>query len=187
MAESGGAPRGREHNTKNGMKERRIEHTYDCSADVFWSRIFLDDAYNQKLFLEELHFESWRVIRSEERGTEIHRLVEAVPRLGELPAALKRLLSEGASYQERGVLDRAGQRYRLEVTPRSLASKLSISGELSTTPLTERSCRRTYVARAEARVFGVGGLIEDRLLHDIERSYAKAAVFTNRWIAEHGL
>ena len=44
------------------MKERRIEHTYDCSADVFWSKIFLDDAYNRKLFLEELHFESWRVL-----------------------------------------------------------------------------------------------------------------------------
>jgi hypothetical protein len=169
------------------MKERRIEHTYECSADVFWNRIFLDDAYNQKLFLEELHFESWRVLRSEERGAEIHRVVEAVPELGDLPAVLKRLLSEGAAYQERGVVDRPGQRYRLDVTPRSLSSKLSISGELFTTPLTERSCRRTYVARVEARVFGVGGLIEDRLLNDIERSYAKAAVFTNRWIVEHGL
>jgi len=169
------------------MKERRIEHTYDCSADTFWNRIFLDDGYNQKLFLEELHFESWRVLRSEERGAEIHRVVEGVPQLGDLPATLKRLLSEGASYQERGVVDRTGQRYRLEVTPRSLSSKLSISGELFTTALGERSCRRTYVARVEARVFGVGGLIEDRLLNDIERSYAKAAVFTNRWIAEHGL
>jgi len=169
------------------MKERRIEHTYDCSADVFWSKIFLDDDYNRKLFQDELHFESWRVLRSEERGSEIHRVVEAVPRLGDLPAPLKRLLSEGASYQEQGVVDRRAQRYRLEVTPRSLASKLSISGELFTTPLTERSCRRTYVARVEARVFGVGGMIEDRLLNDIERSYAKAAVFTNRWIADHGL
>jgi hypothetical protein len=169
------------------MKERRIEHTYDCSADVFWSKIFLDDAYNRKLFLEELHFESWRVLSSEERGSEIHRVVEGVPRLGDLPATLKRLLSEGASYEERGVVDRAAQRYRLQVTPRSLASKLTISGELFTTPLTERSCRRTYVARVEARVFGVGGMIEDRLLNDIERSYAKSAVFTNRWIAERGL
>jgi hypothetical protein len=169
------------------MKERRIEHTYNCSADVFWSQIFLDATYNQKLFLQELHFESWRVLSSEERGTEVHREVEAVPKLGDLPGPLKKLLSEGAAYQERGVVDRAQQRYRLEVTPRSLASKLSISGELFTTPLGERSCRRTYVARVEARVFGLGGMIEDRLLHDIQRSYEKAAVFTNRWIAEHGL
>ena len=169
------------------MQERRFEHTYNCSADVFWNQIFLDDTYNQKLFLEELHFESWRVLRSEERGTEVHRVIEAVPKLGDLPSALKKLLSEGAAYQERGVVDRAQQRYRLEVTPRSLASKLHISGELFTSPLGERSCRRTYVARVEAKVFGLGGMIEDRLLHDLQRSYDKAAVFTNRWIAERGL
>jgi Protein of unknown function (DUF2505) len=169
------------------MKERRIEHTYACSAEVFWNQIFLDDEYNRKLFLEELHFESWRVVSSEERGAEIHRVIENVPRLGDLPGPLKRLLEGGVGYEERGVLDRAAQRYRLEVTPRSLANKLTISGELSTTPLTERSCRRIYVARVEARVFGLAGLIEDRLLGDIEKSYNKAAVFTNRWIAAKGL
>jgi hypothetical protein len=174
-------------NEPDDMKERRIEHTYDCNADVFWNQIFLDEEYNRKFFLDELHFESWRVVRSEERGNEVQRVIEAVPKLGDLPGAIKRLLSDGAAYTERGVVDRAGQRYRLEVTPRSLSSKLSISGELSTAPLGERSCRRIYVARVEARVFGVGGMLEDRLLHDIERSYAKAAAFTNRWIKERGL
>jgi len=169
------------------MKERRIEHTYDCSQEVFWGQIFLDETYNRTLFLDELHFESWRVVSSEERGGELHRVVEGVPSLGDLPGTIKRLLSDGAGFSERGVFDRAQQRYRLEVTPRSLTSKLSISGELFTSPLGERSCRRTYIARVEARVFGVGGLIEQRLLDDIERSYAKAATFTNRWISSHGL
>jgi hypothetical protein len=106
-------PRGREHKTKNGMKERRIEHTYDCSADVFWSRIFLDDAYNQKLFLEELHFESWRVIRSEERGTEIQTAWwRRCHGSGAARSAQTAAQNEGASYQEARVLDRAGQRYR---------------------------------------------------------------------------
>src|SRR5688500_6389782 len=52
------------------MKERRIEHTYDCSAEVFWNQLFLDDEYNRKLFVDELHFSTWRVIRLEERGGE---------------------------------------------------------------------------------------------------------------------
>jgi hypothetical protein len=169
------------------MKERRIEHTYSCSAEVFWNQIFLDDEYNRKLFIEELHFDSWRVVRSEERGSEVHRVIEAVPRLGDLPGPLKKLLSNGLGYEERGVLDRTAQRYRLEVTPRSLASKMTVQGELFTTPIDERSCRRIYVARVEARVFGLAGLIEDRLLDDIEKSYTKSAVFTNRWIADHKL
>jgi uncharacterized protein DUF2505 len=166
------------------MKERRIEHTYDCSAEVFWNQLFLDDEYNRKLFVDELHFSTWRVLRLEERGTELHRVIEATPPLGNLPAALERLLSDGLGYEEHGVLDRASQRYRLEVKPRSLASKLTILGELSTQPLSETSCRRIYVAKVEARVFGVGGMLEQRLLDDIEKSYNKSAVFTNRWIAE---
>ncbi|HWO12061.1 MAG TPA: DUF2505 family protein [Polyangiaceae bacterium] len=166
------------------MKERRIEHTYDCSAEVFWDQLFLDDEYNRKLFVEDLHFSTWRVVRQEERGSELHRVIEATPPLGDLPAALKRLLSDGLGYEEHGVLDRKNQRYRLEVKPRSLASKLTIQGELSVQPISERSCRRLYVARVEARVLGVGGLLEQRLLDDIEKSYNRAAVFTNRWIAE---
>lgn len=169
------------------MKERRIEHTYDCSAEAFWDQIFLDDEYNRKLFVGELHFSEWRVVRSEQRGTELHRVIEATPPLGELPGVLKKLLSEGLGYEERGVLDRKNLRYKLEVTPRSLASKLTIQGELTTVPVSEKSCRRIYVARAEARVLGVGGMIEQRLLDDIEKSYNKSAVFTNRWIAEHPL
>lgn len=169
------------------MKERRIEHTYSCTSEVFWNQIFLDEEYNRRLFLDELHFESWRVVSSETRGSEVRRVIEAVPRIGDLPAPLKKLLSAGAGYEERGVVDLQAHRYRLEVTPRSLASKLTIQGELFTTPAGERSCLRTYVAKVDARVFGVGGMIEDRLLTDIERSYAKAATFTNRWITEHGL
>jgi hypothetical protein len=169
------------------MKERRIEHTYSCSAEVFWNQIFLDDEYNRKLFLDELHFESWRVVSTQERGGQTHRVIEAVPRMGELPGPLKRLLEGGLGYEERGVLDRAAQRYTLQATPRSLASKLTILGELSTTPLGPRECRRTYLAKVEAKVFGVGGMIEERLLADVEKSYNKAALFTNRWIAEKGL
>jgi hypothetical protein len=166
------------------MKERRIEHVYDCSAELFWNQIFLDDEYNRRLFLDELHYSTWKVLRSEERGAELHRTIEATPPLGDLPSALKRLLSEGLGYEEHGVLDRQNQRYRVEVKPRSLGSKMNVHGELTTQPISERSCRRIYVARVEARVLGVGGMIEQRLLDEIAKSYDKSAAFTNRWIAE---
>jgi hypothetical protein len=166
------------------MKERRIEHVYDCSVEVFWNQIFLDDEYNRSLYLQELHFSSWRVLRSEERGGQLHRVFECIPTVRDLPVVVTKLLSDGLGYEEHGVLDQKNQRYRMEAKPRSLANKLSISGELSTQPISDHSCKRIYVARAEARVLGVGGLIEQLLLDNIEKSYNKAAVFTNRWIAE---
>lgn len=167
------------------MKERRIEHTYNCSEDVFWDRLFLDDEYNRKLFMEQLHFTTWRVLRSEPQGTTLYRVIEAAPPLGDLPSALKRILADGLGYEEHGVLDRQNRRYRVQAKPRSLASKLTIEGELTTEPLSERSCRRIYVARVDARVLGVGGMLEQRLLDELQRNYDQAAVFTNRWVAEH--
>jgi hypothetical protein len=167
------------------MKERRIEHVYDCSAEVFWNQIFLDEEYNRRLFLDELHYSVWRLLRSEQRGNELHRVIEASPPLPrDLPKVLEKLLSDGLGYEEHGVLDQAKQCYRVDAKPKSLANKLTIQGELSTEPISERSCRRIYVARADARVLGVGGMIEQRLLDEIEKSYDRSAVFTNRWIAE---
>jgi hypothetical protein len=166
------------------MKERRIEHVYNCSAEVFWNQIFLDDEYNRTLYLDQLHFSSWRVLRSDESGGQVNRVIECVPAMRDLPVVVTKLLSDGLGYEEHGVFDRQNQRYRMEAKPRSLANKLSISGELSTQPISARSCKRIYVARAEARVLGVGGMIEQLLLDNIEKSYNKAAVFTNRWIAE---
>ena len=167
------------------MTERRIEHVYDCSEELFWDQIFLDETYNRSLYLDELHFDEYRVLKTEERGGEIHRVVQAVPPVGELPGPLKKLAAGGLGYQERGVVDKKARRYRLRVTPRSLSGKLTITGELYTTGLPDGKCRRTYLANVEARVFGLAGMIEKRILDDVETSYDKAATFTNRWIAEH--
>lgn len=167
------------------MTERRIEHVYDCSEQVFWEQIFLDEGYNRGLYIDELRFEKYVVVQNERINEEVHRVVRAEPPVRQLPSALEKLVTAGLGYEERGVVDTAGHRYRLEVTPNSLASRLNISGELSTARLSDNSCRRTYVANVSARIFGLAGLIEKRLLDDIEKSYEKAARFTNRWIAEH--
>jgi uncharacterized protein DUF2505 len=169
------------------MTQRHIEHVYECNANVFWNQIFMDPEYNRRLHLDELGFESWELLSSEEQGDEVRRVVEAVPRVKELPAALQKLVQNGLGYRETGVLNRRTQRYKCDVAPRSLASKLSIKGELYAQPLGDKSIRRVFVADVEAKVFGVGGLIERQVLDGLEKSYAKSAAFTNRWIAERGL
>jgi hypothetical protein len=169
------------------MTQRHIEHVYECNPSVFWNQIFMDSEYNRRLFLDELGFDSWELISNEERGDEVRRVIEAVPRVKELPAVLQKLVQNGLGYRESGVFDRKTQRYKCEAVPRSLASKLSIKGEMYATPLGDKSFRRVFVADVEAKVFGVGGLLERQVLDGLEKSYAKSAAFTNRWIADRGL
>jgi hypothetical protein len=169
------------------MTQRHIEHVYECNASVFWNQLFMDQEYNRRLFLDELGFESWQVLSSEEHGDEVRRVIEAVPRVKELPAALQKMVQNGLGYRETGVFNRSTQRYKCNVVPRSLASKLNIKGEMYAEPLGEKSFRRVFVGDVEAKVFGVGGLIERQVLDGLEKSYAKSAAFTNRWIAERSL
>jgi len=169
------------------MATLEVEHVFNCSEATYWDRIFLDPEYNERLFKNELKFPVWREASREERGGALHRVVEVVPYVGELPGALKAVVGEGIGYEERGVLDRAGKSYKVMVVPNKLADKLAIKVDLWTVADGDNRCKRKARAEATVKIFGVGGTIEKRILSDLERSYQKSAEFTNRFIAEKGL
>jgi hypothetical protein len=169
------------------MATLEVEHTFNCSEATYWDRIFLDPEYNERLFKTELKFPVWREVSREERGGALHRVIEVVPYVGELPGALKAVIGEGIGYEERGVLDRNAKTYKVVVVPNKLADKLSIKVDLWTVADGDTRCRRKARAEASVKIFGVGGTIEKRMLSDLERSYQKSADFTNRFIAEKGL
>jgi len=169
------------------MATLEIEHTYNCSEATFWDRLFLDPEYNERLFKTELKFPVWREVSREERGGALHRVVEVVPYVGELPGALKAVIGEGIGYEERGVLDRNAKTYKVTVVPNKLADKLSVKVDIWTVADGDSRCKRKVRADASVKIFGVGGAIEKRMLSDLERSYQKSAEFTNRFVAEKGL
>ena len=169
------------------MAEQLISHVFNLSASDYWDKLFFDDEYNQALFVGRLKFESWNVVNQEEDETRIRRVVDAVPAMPDLPGPLKRVVRDGLGYREDGVFDRATKRYTITVTTKSLPGKVNVTGVTHTEPIDEHSCRRVHLAGVVAKVFGVGGMIESRLLSDMARSYEKAATFSNRWIEERGL
>src|SRR5206468_8927198 len=130
-------------------------------------------------------FESWKLVSLDDNGDRIERVVDVVPRMGDLPGPLKKLVEGGAGYRERDVFDKKAKRMTLKVEPSVLQGKLTISGVMHTEPVGDAQCRRIYETSIVAKVFGVGGMIESRILEDVKKSYDKAAAFTNRWVKEH--
>ncbi len=169
------------------MAEIRVEHVFKCSEETFWTKVFFDDDYNRRLFQEILKFPAWRVAKSEERGDEVHRTVEASPPIGDLPGPLKAVIGDNAGYEERGVFNKATRRYRVQVVPNRMSDKISVVVEMWTEPMGDQQCKRLARATATAKIFGVGGMLEKKLLSDLERSYEKSAAFTNTFVAEKGL
>ena len=169
------------------MAEIRVEHSFKCSEETFWTKVFFDDEYNRRLFQEILKFPVWRVLKSEEHGDEVHRTIEAAPPIGDLPGALKAVVGDSAGYEERGVFNKKTRRYRVQVVPNRMSDKISVVVEMWTEPLGDAQCKRFARATATAKIFGVGGMLEKKMLSDLERSYEKSASFTNTFIAEKGL
>jgi hypothetical protein len=172
---------------KKAMPEFRVEHTFNCSEETFWSKILFDADYNRRLFLERLKFAGWKETKNEERDGKVHRVVEAIPPIGDLPSALKSVVGEGAGYEEKGVLDRASNRYTAEVTPNRLADKISVRVELSTVADGPNRCKRIAKGSVNVKIFGVGGLLEKKMIADLEKSYTKSAEFTNEFVKEKNL
>jgi Protein of unknown function (DUF2505) len=169
------------------MTERvRIEHTFDCSEETFWS-LFLEEKYNQDLFCGYLKFPFWKVTSAEETPTELRRVIEVEPYVGELPGAIKAVVGDKIRYREEGRLDKEKRRYFVKVVPSRLADKLLVSGEQYTESLGDKKCKRIFLAEITVKVFGVGGMIEKRIAADLERSYELGAKFTNRYVVERGL
>ncbi|MEO7035725.1 MAG: DUF2505 family protein [Polyangiaceae bacterium] len=169
------------------MSEIRVEHVFKCSEETFWTKVFFDDEYNRRLFQEILKFPVWRVAKTEERGDEILRTIEASPPIGDLPGPLKAVVGDNAGYEERGVFNKKTRRYRVQVVPNRMADKISVVVEMWTEALGDGQCKRVAIATATAKIFGIGGMLEKKMLSDLERSYAKSASFTNTFVAEKNL
>jgi hypothetical protein len=112
--------------------------------------------------------------------------VRAVPPLKDLPGALKAVIGDGVGYEERGVYDRSTHRYEAKVKPNKLADKVTVTVTIATERVDEHRCKRVVNGSVTARIAFVGGILEQRMISDLSRSYAKSAEFTNRFLAEKG-
>ncbi len=168
-------------------EDLRIEHTFDCSEDAFWGKLFFDEEYNRRMYYDALNFPLWREISSDDRGDELIRIIECEPNLGDLPGAIKKVIGDNLRYREEGHYDKASRRYRLKIIPSRLADKMGVEGELFTESAGDGKCKRIFTAKINVKIFGVGTMIEKRLVSDLRRSYDVGAGFTVDYIREKGI
>lgn len=169
------------------MKDVVFDHIFECDPDTYWDKIFFDEEYNQKLFLEELKFEFWKQEIVERTDAVVRRVMHMRPPVGDVPATVRKVLGDRFGYKEHGTFDRVSRRYHIKVEPSASPEKTNIFGELWLEKVAERRVRRVAKIFIEVRIVFIGGIIEDRILADTARSYNRTAGFTNTWIRERGL
>jgi hypothetical protein len=164
------------------MPKLELSHEIDCSLEAFWTGFF-DAALNTKLFLEGLGFRDYKTVSQTETLTEIVRTTAVEPTLS-LPPALAKLLGSSFRYTEEGTFDKATKVWRWKLIPSAMADKIKVTGVLRATALGPEKVRRDIEIQIEAKVFMVGGLIEETFQKQLAQGWTKGAEIQNRWLHE---
>jgi hypothetical protein len=161
------------------MKTPTQTSVLPCTPDTFW-RVFLDEAYVRSLYFDGLGFKGFEVLAMGESS----RRLRIVPKLS-LPAPLAKLLGETFAYEEHGELDRAKNRWSWRmVHPKGggLGGIVATHGTVQIERDGDARCRRADEIAIEAKLFGLGGLIEASAEREARSAWAREHVFMSRWL-----
>ncbi|MBW2459554.1 MAG: DUF2505 family protein, partial [Deltaproteobacteria bacterium] len=147
------------------MRQFKTSHDIQCAVDTFW-QLMLDEKYTRDLYLNELAFKELEVL---ELSDTVRRL-RCVPKLN-MPGPVAKLLGDRFSYEEQCTLDRTRSEWRWKLIPSTLASKIRVQGIVRVESLSDDQCRRFDDATMEAKVFGIGKLLESSTEKEMQRTF----------------
>jgi hypothetical protein len=163
-----------------------LRHEMNCDADTYWEKCVLTEDYNRRLFLEQLKFLKYELIEQKDSGDKVTRRVKAEPESANLPGPLKKVVGDSLGYTEEGSYDRKTKVYSFRTIPAAFPDKVKIVGTMRCEPLGDNKVTRVTEIDVDVKIFMVGGMVEERIVSDIKRSYASAAEFTNAYVKEKG-
>ncbi|MFO0546964.1 MAG: DUF2505 family protein [Polyangiaceae bacterium] len=158
------------------MKTATSRYEFACDVETFWKHFF-DDTYQLAFFKEGLGFPEAKILEK----TETKRRMRVVPKLT-MPAPVAKLVGDSFAYEEEGTFDKGRNEYTWRMIPSTMKDKLFSSGSVRAEAAGEGRMRRINTMQMEAKVFGLGGLIESSTEKDVTAAWEKEAVFFKKWL-----
>jgi hypothetical protein len=164
------------------MAKLNFTHEINCNAETFW-RIFLDKNFNEEMFRNHMKFPEFTITAFNDGEKQVTRQVKARPNM-DMPAAVKKVLGDSFAYTEDGTLDKATKIWRFKTTPSAMADKIKNEGTMRIEPAGENKVKRISEIIVEAKIFLIGGMIEENATKALKDGWDKAAAFMNQWIKD---
>jgi hypothetical protein len=171
------------------MKTSTTSAAFPCTPDIIWAS-FLNESYLRALYLDELESRAFAVLDIGEAS----RKLRIVPKM-KLPAPVAKLIGDSFAYEEHGTLEPAANEWTwrmvqpANIDPKSKPRKdaVTMRGTVHVEPSGEGHCRRTDRFTVEAKIFGLGGLIESSIEKELQNARAKEYAFLARWVEQSPL
>ena len=156
-----------------------IEHRFAIDVDAY-EALYFDEEFWHALG-RELRL-GRELIKLERTETRIIRHVRCLPDQDPDTPEGKALAENKASFVEELEWDRRAHKGTWRTIPNLFRERVKTHGTIEFRADGGGTAR---VVRGEvnAKMFGFGALVEKRVVHEIERSYAGAAAFTEAWLA----
>lgn len=159
-----------------------VVHEIQCDLETFW-KTFLEKDFNTKLYSEVLGFPDWRILEQTEDDQQIVRKVSGSPKM-DVPGPVAKLIGPGFRYTEEGKLDKAKWIFRWKLQPSTLADKLFTSGTVRAERIGDTKTRRIAEMTVEAKIFGLGGLIESTMEKQLRQGWDRSGAYMNKYLAD---
>jgi hypothetical protein len=166
------------------MGKFTVVHEINCNVETFWTTFF-DKEFNEKQYREGLGFPEFSVLEQRETDTQILRKAAGQPKMN-MPGPIMKLLGNNFRYVEDGTFDKASKVWRWKMTPSTLADKIRQEGTLRIEPLGENKVRRIAEIVIEAKIFGIGSLMESTAEKGLREGWDQSAVYMNKYLAAKG-
>lgn len=161
------------------MRKLNASDVLDCSVERFW-KLSLDEEFITKLYLEGLAFKSVDILEM----TETTRKIRGVPKL-DMPKPVMKVLGDSFGFEEHATLDRDKNIWRWTMIPNTMADRLKTTGVITIEAMGDDKIKRLNEATLEAKVFGIGGLIESSTEKEVRSAWDQDAKFTSAWLKNH--
>ena len=165
-----------------------IRDSFDVTPDTYWDSIFFNPEFQKRMYIEALASDSVDVspLTTAPNGDRTRKLV-FVQKL-DAPAAIRKLVGDTTTMEERGTFDLKTKRWRFAMIPDRMPDKLQIRGEMWVEPVAggnkiERVCELDL----SVGIFGIGSMVEKFMSSATVESYAKQTRFTRDFIVEKRL
>lgn len=165
------------------MGKFTLTHEIDCDAETFW-RVFFDREFNDALFKGALEFTEFKIIEQTEDDRELKRKVFGAPKV-DMPGPVAKIFGDGLKYHEDGTFDKTAKVWRWKMTPNAMADKMKNEGTMRVEPAGPNKVRRVAEIIVEAKIFGLGGILESFAEKNLRAGWDDSARFMNQWLREH--
>jgi Protein of unknown function (DUF2505) len=161
----------------------RVEHVIRGIDLAAYEELYFDEPFQTALGdAVKIDRELLRLDRGRER---IVRHVRVQPER-EIPAPVAKLLGgRRLAYVDEIEYEVGRYHGTWRIVPAVLADKIAIGGTLDFEAVAG-GVKRVLAGVIDVTLYGLGGLVERVVVSNVEKSYADAAAFTDRWIAAGG-